>query len=185
MKPGTMQQKLFPFLTRLICALLLWISIPQITQAQFLRLQLVVEEETGVVRGQRLDPGLIRPNAGWVEVGVTDEFAGRFSISTQENINLGVTVNAPAELVLDAGNSMPMNFYAAYLNDGTDNPANATPLEADKTVFPISDCGCLLENMHPDRHQLIAHLFFYADLYAGDIQPGIYHGEVQVSIEYF
>ncbi|MFP4468765.1 MAG: hypothetical protein ACLFN2_07335 [Bacteroidales bacterium] len=183
LKLRSTEQLAFSFLPWVIFALVTLAS-GTTASAQFLRLQLVVEKETGVSRAREMDPGTIPARAGWVEMGLTDEFAGRFSIGAPENINVKVSVDAPAELVLDAANLMPLNLRVAYLNDRTENPRNAIPFPGESATFALSNCGCLVENMDPDHHQPEAHLLFYGGVYAGDIRPGVYRGTVTVRVEY-
>lgn len=170
-----------------LLSLLLMIMITSIHhngQAQFLRLQLVVEDEIAISRSDRMDLGMIRPNQGWVQVNVMDDFAGRLTLRTTENNNVIVNIRASEELIMDGFNRMPFLFEAAYVNDGSNDPRNAIPITNNQAAFPINNNGLLAENMANHRQQLQLTLLFYGSIYAGEIEPGVYSGNVLVTIEY-
>ena len=152
--------------------------------AQFIRVQLELDDEMTVRSGQNLNFGSIPINFGWVNVDMGDELAGRTTIRTMENITIQVTVIAPEELVLNERNVMPFTLQASYYNSIPDRNPNPVMFEGNSAIFPVNDGGKLIEYMDRRRERLEANLYFYGSVYAGRIDPGVYRGEVIVRIEY-
>ena len=157
---------------------------PHMLFAQFIRLQLELDDEVTVRDSRPLNFGGIPPNYGWVRVGMADELAGRMSISTTENINLLVSVIAPEQLVRDERNTMPFELEAAYYNSIPQRRENPVLFDGNTAYFPVNDGGKLVEQMDRRREKLEASLFFFGAAFAGNIEPGVYFGEIIVRVEY-
>lgn len=158
--------------------------MPRNVYGQFLNLQLIVQNEVNVSDSRNLDMGFIPVNYGWVQVGLSDDYSGRFTIGASENVNLLVTVDAPDELVMDESNRMPFLLEVAYLNNSSRRVHRAKPFIDGRAFFPINDNGKLAENMNRIREPLEASIFFYGSAYAGRVAPGIYRATITITTEF-
>ncbi len=152
--------------------------------AQFMRLQLIIEDEIFIADVRIFQTDIIPANYGWYQISPDDEYAGRVTIRTAENINLYVSVQSPGELVLDANNKIPFVLEAAFLNTGNMDFSQAIAFDGNEACFPINNNGLLVEHMPASKIPVEATLLFYGSLYVGMVDPGVYHGVVKVSIEY-
>lgn len=152
--------------------------------AQTMRLQFIVEEEFSIKNVRHIDLGLLQPGFGWVQFQKQDYSAGQFSISASENVNIIVSYVAPEELVKDVDNTLPVKMEAAYLNDGTNNARNAITFDNNNAVFQINNSGLMVDQMDARIHKLECWLYFYGNVYVGDVEPGVYYGFLQVRVEY-
>lgn len=157
-------------------------SVP--SRAQFLRLEIVIEDDISIVDARTLQTDIIPANFGWFHIQPNDELAGRLTISTAENINLYVSIQAPNELVMDQDNKLPFVLEAAYLNTGNMNVRNAIPFDGQNTYFPMNNSGLLADNMPASSIPLRSTIFFYGSIYVGMVDPGVYSGVVNVTIEF-
>jgi len=158
--------------------------MPFFAPAQFMRIQLVVDEEISISDVRTLETGQIPLNFGWFHIDLNDDYTGRFTIRAMENINLMVSIQAPDELVLNANNTLPFQLEAAYLNTGNRNLRQAVALDNKQAFFPIINSGLLIENMPSQQLPLEATMFFFGSVYVGQVDPGVYSGEVVVTINY-
>ncbi len=163
---------------------MLSLLMPLPAPAQFMRIQLVIDEEISISDVRTLETGQIPLNFGWFHIDLNDDYAGRFTIRTSENINLLVSVQAPDELVLNANNTLPFQLEAAYLNTGNRNLRQAVAFDNKQAFFPIINNGLLIENMSSQQLPLEASMFFYGSVHVGQVDPGVYSGEVVVTINY-
>ena len=183
-----MKQHITLYYSKAFLAMLLMLFFHGLTApvafGQFLNLQLVVQNEVNVSDSRNLDMGFIPVNYGWVQVGLSDDYSGRFTIGTSENVNLLVTVDAPDELVKDEDNRMPFLLEVAYLNNSSQRVHRAKPFIDGRAYFPINDNGKLAENMNRIREPLEASIFFYGSAYAGRVAPGIYRATITIRTEF-
>ncbi len=166
----------------LCLAIMLFIS-PKSTVAQLMRIEFVVEEEFFVGNLRYVQPGLLTPGDGQVNIALDDTKAGRVSISAAENLDILVSVEASEQLAMDAQNAIPWVIESYYINDGTDNSANAVAFTNNHATFPVNNSGLLADALGGRIHRLKAHIVFAGDLYIGDIEPGVYYGRITVRIE--
>lgn len=166
----------------MLAMLLVYLSSP--ARAQFMRIQLVVDEEVSISDVRTLETGQIPVNYGWFQISISDDYAGRFTIRAFENINLLVSVQAPDELVLDANNTIPFRLETAYMNAGDMDLRQTVPFRGNNASFPISNRGLLTDSMPGLQLPLEAAIIFYGSVYVGAVDPGVYSGEVVVTINY-
>ncbi len=153
-------------------------------KAQQMHFHLVVEHEFAVTNFQYPDFGMVIAGSGWVYLAVDSELAGFFSISATENVPLIATIQAPERLVRDSTNSIPLHLEAAYVRDGQINPALAEPFVNNRASFTLSNRGMLIDENYTWLRELKAFVFLYGTVYVGDVEPGVYYGEVMISLEY-
>ena len=154
------------------------------SDAQFIRLQLELEDEVTLEASRPFQFGSIPVNYGWVQIGMNDELAGRIVLRTMENINLLVSVNAPEQLIKDQNNVMPLDIRAAYYNSIPERNPNPIEFEGATARFQVNDSGKLVEQMDRRRERLESTIYIYGSVFAGRIEPGVYRGTVIVRIEY-
>ena len=145
---------------------------------------LVVDNEFAVSSLQNPDFGIIPVDTGWVHLPVESERAGFFAISSTENVQLIAAVTSPERLVMNSSNSIPLRLEAAYTQDGLTNPGLATPFVDKRASFTPSTRGMLIDKNYTWLRELKANVFLYGAVYVGDVEPGVYYGEVVVSLEY-
>lgn len=165
-----------------VIALLVLSALP--SRAQFMQLQLVIQNEVAIMDARNLRMGEIPVNYGWVKVAPGDDFSGRFSIQAAENVNVLVSISAPEALVKDAGNRLPFQIQAGYLNNGTRRAHQATPFNGNQARFPLNREGKLADRLRPEGGQIEATIFLFGATYAGDVRPGLYEGVITITTEY-
>ncbi|MDR4988980.1 MAG: hypothetical protein RG741_09115 [Bacteroidales bacterium] len=163
---------------------LLLLTGPVHTQAQFLRLQIVIEEDFSITGVSFLNPGVLPVNFGWIQIPIHDRAAGRVTLAAAENINLIVSFNAPEVLVLDENNTVPLRLQAAYINDGGTDTRRAVNFNGNSAQFRLSRSGQLVDKMNPRYHRLETNVYFFGSMFTGDIRPGVYRGTLSVTVEY-
>ncbi len=163
---------------------LLLLAVSGQTTAQTLQMQIIVEEEFALVKERPIHTGAIQPDQGWIGISLEDEASGHLRIRAEENTFFTVTLDAPEELIMNPENTLPFRLQAAYITDGGTNPAQAVSFDGSTAFFRLSQSGLLVENMDPRFHRLAANILLYGEIYAGDVEPGLYQGEVGVRVEY-
>ena len=153
-------------------------------KSQQMHFHLVVENEFAVTNLRNPDFGVIPPGSGWVLLPVESEQAGFFTISTTENVQLIASITVPERLVMNPSNSIPFRLEAAYVCDGITNPTMAKPFENKRASFTPSTRGVLIDENYTWLRELKTNVFLYGAVYVGDVEPGVYYGEVVVSLEY-
>ena len=174
-------------------------------QAQFLRIQLKVPTKAAYYDITMPRFGNLYPNAGWIVIPPGDPRIGSFNISNIENITVMVGIAAPASLVMNEENQLPLRIEAAWLNDGTNRPHVAIPFEplaqnrkltlpstvgkttrfiGDYATFNLRSTTSFTGKSTLSDDPLTAWVYLFGALYVGDVEPGIYKGEIFVTIEY-
>jgi len=162
----------------------LLLANPGDSRAQTLQMQIVVEEEFSVVTVRPIDTGVVQSNHGRITISPEDETAGKLRIKAEENTYFTVTLDVPEELVMNSENTVPFRLEAAYTTDGIADPEQALSFDGHTACLRLSRSGLLVEDMDPRFHRLAANIYLYGEFYAGDVEPGVYHGEVGVRVEY-
>ena len=186
-----------------LLALLLLVR-PGESTAQTMQMQITVKEEFSVFRDRDINPGVLPANEGWISIPDDSEMAGRLTIRAEENVEIIVTLEAPSELVRNSGignseiedseiegsgnessgNILPLRLQASYTPDGGLHAADPIPFNSHTARFRLSASGLLVENMDPRLHRLAANIYLYGEIYSGEVDQGLYHGEVGVRVEY-
>ncbi len=153
-------------------------------KAQQMHFHLVVEHEFAVTNFQHPDFGMVTAGSGWVYLPVDSELAVLFSISATENIPVIATIQSSERLVLDSANAIPIRLEAAYVRDGATNPLLVKPFVDNRASFTLSSRGELIDENFTWLRELQTNVFLYGAVYVGDVEPGVYYGEVTISLEY-
>jgi hypothetical protein len=72
----------------------------------------------------------------------------------------------------------------AWQNDGTQDEATAKPAKDNKSVFPLSNSGLLIENMKGAPAVLYAYIFLKGTAIIPKTATSPYEGQVHLIIEY-
>jgi len=107
-----------------------------------------------------------------------------FSITAGENITVMVRLEGPDMLLDGQNNTMPFDLTMAWQNDGTQNEATANPAKDNKSVFPLSNSGLLIENMKGAPSILHAYLFLKGTAIIPKTPTSRYEGTVHLIVEY-
>jgi len=153
-------------------------------KGQFMRMEIMIEELFSIFVENPMSFGTVQPNRGWVTLQIHDSGTGQVGITAKENIALHVIIEAPSELILDESNSLPFRLETAYLQDGSTNLQQAIPFLDNIITFQLSGSGLLVNKMDPGQFRLRADVYFFGQVFTGDISPGIYSGTIGVRVEY-
>jgi hypothetical protein len=153
-------------------------------QAQYMQLQLIVQNEVAVGSPRNFSIGMIPPAYGWVQINAEDMLAGRFEISAQENIWVQVSLFPPDQLQRDRQNTLPLRLEASWNNSPEQSPGKSFPFENQQAYFPIHNGGLLREKLPGFISRLRATVLVHGAAYVGNVEPGVYYGEIGVRVEY-
>lgn len=171
--------------------LLFLLSFSLSTQAQFIRINLDVEPETGLSESSDFDL-LLRPTdksnlpAEWT--GSFDEdqelYRGNYllQIRGNENFLVQARISHTPVLLSKKGESLPLLVQMAYRNDGFSQP----PYNAcgEEVFFPLNDSGLLIENIKSNPQVLISTVFVQVNVAAPVQKQDLYSGNIHLQLEY-
>lgn len=112
------------------------------------------------------------------------------SITGVEYYDVIITIDAPAELVLDGENSMGFTLNAAFANRGQNQVSDARLINGDTARFQIKrDDGPPGPPPTPPHEgytppEATAYLYLYGTINVGEVDAGIYEGTVNITVEY-
>jgi len=109
---------------------------------------------------------------------------GMYSIAAGENITVMVQLEASDVLIDGQNNAMPFDLTMAWQNDGTKSEATAKPAKDNKSVFPLSNSGLLIENMKEAPAILRAYIFLRGTVIVPKAATSFYEGKVHLIVEY-
>ncbi|MDX1618952.1 MAG: hypothetical protein R3224_09210 [Balneolaceae bacterium] len=146
---------------------------------------------TNVSSNSSLDFGTVLRNGGLYQIQLTDPEVVVFSIQAEYDKDLFVTLTPPAELVLDASNSIPFTLRAAYANQGNNNIAQAKIISGNTARFPVQARGSRPPGPPPTpKHEgyttptATAYLYIYGDINVGNVSAGFYSGIIDITVSY-
>lgn len=109
---------------------------------------------------------------------------GMFSITAGENITVMVRLEVSDVMIDGQNNTRPFDLTMAWQNDGTKNEATAKLAKDNKSVFPLSNSGLLIENMKEPPAILRAYIFLRGTVILPKAATSLYEGKVHLIIEY-
>lgn len=109
---------------------------------------------------------------------------GMFSITAKENITVMVRLEASDVMIDGQNNTRPFDLTMAWQNNGTKNEATAKPAKDNKSVFPLSNSGLLIENMKGAPAILRAYIFLNGTAIIPKTATSPYEGKVHLIVEY-
>lgn len=146
---------------------------------------------TNVSSNSSLDFGTVLRNGGLYQIQLSDPGVVVFSIQAEYDKDLFVTLSPPADLVLDASNTIPFTLRAAYANQGNNSIAQAKVISGTTARFPVQARGDQPPGPPPTpKHEgyttptATAYLYIYGDIDVGNVSAGFYTGNIDISVSY-
>lgn len=138
-----------------------------------------------------LDFGFVLSNQGLVQINLGDPEMVVFSIEGNAQLDVFVSITAPPDLVLDAGNKIPYTLQAAYANRGDNDISEAVIMSGNSVRFPLKkrEQGPARPPPTP-RHEgytpprATAYLYIYGSINVGDVAAGTYTGTIDIIVDY-
>lgn len=151
-------------------------------QAQSLSIQLDVEPEVETLVDQPLDFGQLIAGSGFQEVPLGSPNMGIFQVRALNAQRLILSLDATDELFHDELGQLatiPVNLNASYTSNSVDDFRQSTPLN---TLFePVTLEG---PPQNPDAVWSRVYLYIYGNINLGLVPPGLYRGEVVLTVIY-
>jgi hypothetical protein len=157
-----------------------------IAHGQFMRIILDVKKNVGT---EQIIPFSIDTLTGPFNIeqvaGTETLYAfGMFSIAAGENITVMVRLEASDIMIDGQNNTRPFDLTMAWQNNGTKNEATAKRAKDNKSVFPLSNSGLLIENMKGAPAILHAYIFLRGTAMVPKTATSPYEGKVHLIVEY-
>lgn len=156
-------------------------------EAQFIRVTMEVESELSTQTLQPLSFGQLYQNTGPVSVGMGAENMGIFSISGSPIQKVRVSLQSP-ELLRHAdrslNDSLEVSIQAAYANRGANRVEDARPFNDEQAQFQMMENTGNLTSAALLR-DVTAYIYIFGNLSVGDVEPGLYDGDVVIEVEYY
>lgn len=172
---------------------LLLIGLPMIlltsrpAEAQFIRVTMEVESELSTHSLQPLSFGELYQNTGPVQVSMGADNMGIFSISGAPIQKVRVSLQSP-DLLHHAdrslGDSLEISIQAAYANRGANRVEDARLFNDDQAQFRMMENTGNLTSAALLR-DVTAYIYIFGSLSVGNVEPGLYDGEVVMEVEYY
>jgi len=155
-------------------------------QGQLIRINIEVKANVNVEEIKPFAFDLSSPSSGIkAENGAQNLYAeGVYSLAGRENISVMVRVEAPDMLIDGQNNTIPFEMTMAWQNNGTQGEATAKPAKDNKSVFPLSNSGRLIENMKGAPAVLYAYIFLRGNAIIPKTATSPYEGKVLLIVEY-
>ena len=138
-----------------------------------------------------LDFGMVMSSLDPYVIELGDPQMVVFAIEGVEYYDVIVTIDAPAELALDAENKIHFELKAAYANRGQNQISDAHLFNGDIDRFQIKRRGVgppgpppVPEHGGYTHPTATAYLFLYGNLTVGNVDAGQYEGTVNITVEY-
>lgn len=165
--------------------LFLFLLFGHSASAQFLNTEIDIDSEISTALINDLDFGTLIRNSGTTRVNLGDVNMGIFRITALQNQTIVVNLSIPEKLSHEnpaVSDSIPLDIKAAY-NNLDNNFRSANSFSGSGARFDMGSPN----NANFDQSSEIwrkAYLYIYGSLNIGDIQSGIYAGEIILSVSY-
>lgn len=165
---------------RLLLILVLNIFISGVCSAQRGNVNVTAEQDIVITNlTGDLNFGSVIQNQGIVQILLTAPETVVLQVEGKVNQGIRVSFTAPAELRLDALNTIPFTLRAAYNDTGNNNVSGATVIS-----LPLSTQTFKLpNNPGPDKTGTV-YLYIYGDILVGNVYAGSYSNTINVLVEY-
>lgn len=156
-----------------------------VAQGQFLRLTFEIESELEAFELNPLNFGRVVPEAGVIRIPMGDPNMGTYSITGPQNIDVHIQLEIPEFLQLGDNTEfrVPMSLQVAYANRNENNVDHAVEMVGNQARFPLRD-GVPPVPLGSPAPSATAFLYVFGEIVVGDIPPGFYEAEVNLSVEY-
>ena len=176
----------------LLCGLLITTAAP--LQGQAIQFSLFVSSALDATKQQDLNFDEIFSGAGNVQINLGDAGMGVFSITGNKEMDIIVTLSAPAVLTNTgpSTDTIPFTLEFAYANQGADDIFDAIVGTGGTARFPIlrraggSPPGPppTPENAGYTPADATAYIYIYGSMTVGNVDAGVYSGTVTLTVEY-
>jgi hypothetical protein len=161
------------------CCLTFWCE-PATTQS--LSIQLAVEPEVETLVDQSLDFGQLIAGTGIQQIPLGSPYMGVFQVRALNAQRLILSLDATDELLheeLGQLAAIPVNLQASFTSNSVDDYRQSTPMNS---LFE----SVVLEGppQNPDAVWSRIYLYIYGSINLGLVPPGVYRGEVVLTVIY-
>lgn len=166
--------------------LLALLLLPRPGEAQFLRISMEVESELRTQTVQTLQFGELYQNAGPVQVSMGEGNMGIYSISGNPTQWVRVTLDTPGLLRhadRSLGDSLEISIQAAYANQGANRVEDAQLFGNSEAQFQMMQSAGSLTPTQMMR-DVTAYIYLFGEISVGDVEPGLYDGQIVMQVEY-
>ncbi len=153
--------------------------------SQFINLQIRVEPELSATVEQDLNFGQLVINSGITEIRLGDVNMGIFNIRAYYTQNIYVSLDFPTALIHDnpaIKDVIPMDLDVAYNNTGSRSVFNSTELEGNEGFLPVTENVLVTQRNQEIWQELL--LFVYGSIDVGNVNEGLYSGEILLFVDY-
>lgn len=162
--------------------LLLFLSQPTESQAQFLNIQIDVEPSVDTVVEQQLDFGQMISGSGLQEIPLGSPNMGVFHIRALRTQRMLISIDADPALIHANPNinaSIPMEIFANFTNDGIDNfrTSNALSDQLETIIVETPD-------NNPDATWSGIYIYIYGSIDLRNVPLGTYSGNIILTVVY-
>lgn len=162
------------------------VLLPCPSRAQYLRLSMDVESELQAYTVRPIDFGIVEQGSGDIEIGLGSESAGIFAIAGDPLQSVLLNLELPDVLShqnTSVEDNIPVDFQGAYTNAGEQDWENVRYFEGSSAYFRMLEpAGANLSGM--DQRTVEAFVYIFGRATIGNIQPGIYEGDIILQVEY-
>ncbi|NQV49652.1 MAG: hypothetical protein HQ507_04110 [Candidatus Marinimicrobia bacterium] len=178
---------------RFILSVFLIIGLTQKIQAQVIQFSVHVASSLNASKDQDMDLGTAISGSGLSQVNLGDPGMGIFSITGNEELDVIVTLTAPANLTHTGASAdvIPFTLEFAYANRGVNDVNQAVAGTGGTARFQMRqrDSGPAgAPPTPPSAHYTAAnetaYIYIYGSMTVGNIDPGTYSGDVDLTITY-
>ncbi|MCF7808002.1 MAG: DUF4402 domain-containing protein [Candidatus Marinimicrobia bacterium] len=177
-------------LTYLIIALAILVNS---TLAQVITFSVHVSSSLNATKDQDMDFGTIISGTGLTEINLGDAGMGVFAITGNEEMDVIVTLTAPANLIHTGASSdvIPFTLNFAYANKGVNDINQAVTSTGGTARFQMREresgpAGAppTPPSSHHTPAEATAYLYIYGTLNVGNIDAGTYSADVDLEVIY-
>lgn len=171
--------------------LMLLVSIS--VSAQTIQFSVFVSSSLNATKDQDMDLGSVISGSGLTQVNLGDPGMGVFSITGNEELDVIVTLTAPANLTHTGISSdvIPLTLEFAYANKGANDVNQAIVGTGGTARFQLKQRSSgpagpppTPAGSHHTPADATAYIYIYGSMNVGNIDAGSYSGVVELSITY-
>ena len=172
---------------------MLFLGISGSTHAQVIQFSVHVASSLNASKDQDMDLGTAIAGSGLTQVNLGDSGMGIFSITGNEELDVIVTLTAPANLTHTGASSdvIPFSLEFAYANRGVNDVNHAVVGTGGSARFQMKQrvsgpAGAppVPPSAYHTTSDETAYIYIYGSMTVGSIDPGLYSGDVDLTITY-
>ena len=197
-RSASRQSSNYPFpqrLQNLAKSIIILFAVISFVFPQSIQFSIYVDSELTATTEQDLNFGdFIIVGQGLTEVNLGDSNMGKFRITGNEEMDIIITMVAPANLTRQEGGTdvIPLTLNLAYNNKGADNSAQAVTIAGSTVRIPMkARVGGRPAGPPPTPPhsgyipaEVDVFLYIFGDINVGSVAAGSYTATVSITIEY-